>query len=285
MSLPLSRCLVLPNRLLTFGYGQYSLEVDTGFPATKSSVSQIIEKLDSLPNSARDTAVNNSIVPSDNLAGLGESVLKLYSESSPSAREAIAEMFELACNEPFDNWLDRVERICDGFSKQRECVREFDSLPEAIADALDSEGWTVSDDDVRNLGYLEIERETDLTGYDLVLTIDLRGKDMDSASDWMSAVRNLVYSWDPVEEALIAAGCPDAPSVDRIIEDFKSTYESSISGIEAVCQIVTSAWDEKTAAEDVHSESLDHICERASSAIDDAMDDSRAVGRSEDIDK
>lgn len=159
-----------------------------GFPATKSSVSQIIEKLDSLPNSARDTAVNNSIVPSDNLAGLGESVLKLYSESSPSAREAIAEMFELACNEPFDNWLDRVERICDGFSKQRECVREFDSLPEAIADALDSEGWTVSDDDVRNLGYLEIERETDLTGYDLVLTIDLRGKDMDSASDWMSAV-------------------------------------------------------------------------------------------------
>lgn len=43
-----------------------------GFPATKSSVSQIIEKLDSLPNSARDTAVNNSIVPSDNLAGLGE---------------------------------------------------------------------------------------------------------------------------------------------------------------------------------------------------------------------
>lgn len=94
-----------------------------GFPATKSSVSQIIEKLDSLPNSARDTAVNNSIVPSDNLAGLGESVLKLYSESSPSAREAIAEMFELACNEPFDNWLDRVERICDGFSKQRECVR------------------------------------------------------------------------------------------------------------------------------------------------------------------
>lgn len=49
-------------------------------------------------------------------------------------------MFELACNEPFDNWLDRVERICDGFSKQRECVREFDSLPEAIADALDSEG-------------------------------------------------------------------------------------------------------------------------------------------------
>ena len=247
-----------------------------GFPATKSSVSQIIEKLDSLPNSARDTAVNNSIVPSDNLAGLGESVLKLYSESSPSAREAIAEMFELACNEPFDNWLDRVERICDGFSKQRECVREFDSLPEAIADALDSEGWTVSDDDVRNLGYLEIERETDLTGYDLVLTIDLRGKDMDSASDWMSAVRNLVYSWDPVEEALIAAG---------FIEDFKSTYESSISGIEAVCQIVTSAWDEKTAAEDVHSESLDHICERASSAIDDAMDDSRAVGRSEDIDK
>lgn len=256
-----------------------------GFPANESSVSQIIEKLDSLPNSARDTAVNNSIVSSDNLAGLGESILKLYSESSPSAREAIAEMFELACNEPFDNWLDRVERICDGFSKQRECVREFDSLPEAIADALDSEGWTVSDDDVRNLGYLEIERETDLTGYDLVLTIDLRGKDMDSASDWMSAVRDLVYSWDPVEEALIAAGCPDAPSVDRIIEDFKPTYESSISGIEAVCQIVTSAWDEKTAAEDVHSESLDHICERASSAIDDPMDGSRAVGRSEDIDK
>lgn len=198
-----------------------------GFPATKSSVSQIIEKLDSLPNSARDTAVNNSIVPSDNLAGLGESVLKLYSESSPSAREAIAEMFELACNEPFDNWLDRVERICDGFSKQRECVREFDSLPEAIADALDSEGWTVSDDDVRNLGYLEIERETDLTGYDLVLTIDLRGKDMDSASDWMSAVRNLVYSWDPVEEALIAAGCPDAPSVDRIIEVSKLSAKLS----------------------------------------------------------
>lgn len=44
-------------------------------------------------------------------------------------------------------------------------------------------------------------------------------------------------------------------------------------------------WISGDAAEDVHSESLDHICERASSAIDDAMDDSRAVGRSEDIDK
>lgn len=254
-------------------------------PATGDSINQLIAKLDSLPNCGRDAAVSNSISLSDSLSSFGEGVLKLYSESNPSAREAIVEMFELVCNEPFDNWLDRIERICDGFSKQKETVREFDSLPEAIADALDSEGWTVSDDDVRNLGYLEIERETDLTGYDLVLTIDLRGKDIDSASDWMSAVRDLVYSWDPVEEALIAAGCPDAPSVDRIIEDFKSTYESSISGIEAVCQIVTTAWDEKTAAEDVHSESLDHICERASSAIDDPMDDSRSVAFNDDIDK
>lgn len=125
-----------------------------GFPATESPVSQIIEKLDSLPNSARDAAANKSIALSDNLDGLGESVLKLYSEGNPSAREAIAEMFELVCNEPFDNWLDRVERGCDGFSKQKEAVREFDTLPEAIADALDSEGWTVSDDGVRNLGYL-----------------------------------------------------------------------------------------------------------------------------------
>lgn len=256
-----------------------------GFPATESPVSQIIEKLDSLPNSARDAAVNSSIVPSDNLSGFGESVLKLYNEGNPSARKAIAEMFELVCNEPFDNWLDGVERSCDGFSKQIEAVREFDTLPEAIADALDSEGWTVSDDDVRNLGYLEIERETDLTGYDLVLNIDLRGKDMDTTGDWMSAIRELVYSWNPVEEALIAAGCPGAPSVDRIIEDFKSTYESSICGIEAVCQIVTNAWDEKTATEALHSESLDQICERASSAIDGPMDDSRAVGRSEDVDK
>lgn len=256
-----------------------------GFSATESSVSQIIEKLDSLPTIARDTAVNNGIALSDNLDGLGESILKLYSEGNPSAREAIAEMFELVCNEPFDNWIDRVERICDGFSEQKEGVREFNSLPEAIADALDSEGWTVVDDDVHNLGYLEIERETDLTSYDLVLIIDLRGKDMDSTGDWMAAVRDLVYSWDPVEEALIASGCQGAPSVDRIIEDFKSTYESSICGIEAVCQIVTSAWDEKTAAEGTHSESLDQMCERASSAIDGPMDVSRAVACSEDIDK
>ena len=240
------------------------------FPTTESPISQIIEKLDPLPNSARDAAVNNGIVLSDNLDGFGESVLKLYNESSPSAREAIAEMFELVCNEPFDNWLDRVERSCDGFSKQKEIVREFDALPEAIADALDSEGWTVSDDDVRNLGYLEIERETDLTGYDLVLNIDLRGKDMDCTGDWMTAVRELVYSWDPVEEALIAAGSPGAPSVDRIIEDFKSTYENSICGIEDVCQIVTSVWDEKTAAEGIHSESLDQMCEHVSDAIDES---------------
>lgn len=256
-----------------------------GFSATESSVSQIIEKLDSLPTVARDTAANNSIALSDNLDGLGESILKLYSEGNPSAREAIAEMFELVCNEPFDNWIDRVDRICDGFSEQKEGVREFNSLPEAIADALDSEGWTVADDDVHNLGYLEIERETDLTGYDLVLTIDLRGKDMDSASDWMTSVRELVYSWDPVEEALTAAGCPGAPSVDRIIEDFKFTYENSICGIEAVCQIVTDAWDEKAEAEDGHSESLDQICRQASDAIDDSIDDSRAVVCIEDIDK
>lgn len=191
-----------------------------GFPDTESPVSQIIEKLDSLPNSARDAAVNSNIVPSDNLSGFGESVLKLYNEGNPSAREAIAEMFELVCNEPFDNWLDRVERSCDGFSKQKEAVREFDTLPEAIADALDSEGWTVSDDDVRNLGYLEIERETNLTGYDLVLIIDLRGKDMDSTGDWMSAIRELVYSWDPVEEALVAAGCPALP---RLTESSKTS--------------------------------------------------------------
>lgn len=256
-----------------------------GFSATESFVSQIIEKLDSLPNSARDAAVNNSIVPSDNLSGFGESVLKLYNEGNPSAREAIAEMFELVCNEPFDYWVNRVERICDGLSKQKEIAREFDTLLEAIADALDSEGWSVSKDAARDCGYLEIERETDLTGYDLVLNIDLRGKDMDSTGDWMSAVRDLVWSWDPVEEALAAAGCLGAPSVDRIIEDFKSTYESSICGIEAICQIVTDAWNEKTATEAIHSESLDQICERASSAIDVATDDARVAECCEDIDK
>lgn len=104
-----------------------------GSPATESSISQIVEKLDSLPNSERDVAVNNSIALSDSPGSFGEGVLKLYNESSPSAREAIAEMFELVCNEPLDNWLDRIERICDGFSKQKELVREFDSLPEAIA--------------------------------------------------------------------------------------------------------------------------------------------------------
>lgn len=216
-----------------------------GFSATGSSVSKIIEKLDSLPTIARDTAVNNSIALSDSLDGFGESILKLYSEGNPFAREAIAQMFELVCNEPFGYWMNRVERICDGFSKQKEIVRKFDTLLEAIANALDSEGWSVSEDAARDCGYLEIERGTDLTDYDLVLTIDLRGRDMDSAGDWMAAVRDLVYSWDPVDEALIAAECPGAPSVDRIIEDFKSTYENSICGIEAVCQIVTSVWDEK----------------------------------------
>lgn len=44
----------------------------------------------------------------------------------------------------------------------------------------------------------------------------------------------------------------------------------AISGIEAVCQIVTSAWDEKTATDDIHSESLDQICEHASDAIDES---------------
>lgn len=256
-----------------------------GFSATESSVSKIIENLDSLPTIARDAAVNNSIALSDSFDGFGESILKLYSEGNPSAREAIAEMFELVCNEPFDYWMNRVERICDGFSKQKEIVRKFDKLLEAIANALDSEGWSVSEDAARDCGYLEIERGTDLTDYDLVLTIDLRGRDMDSAGDWMAAVRDLVYSWDPVDEALIAAECPGAPSVDRIIEDFKSTYENSICGIEAVCQIVTSVWDEKTATEDTHSESLDQMCEQANDAIDGPMDDSRAVGRSEDIDK
>lgn len=58
-----------------------------GFSATESSVSKIIEKLDSLPTIARDTAVNNSIALSDNLDGLGESILKLYSEGiRPLAR-------------------------------------------------------------------------------------------------------------------------------------------------------------------------------------------------------
>lgn len=76
------------------------------FPTTESPISQIIEQLDSLPNSARDAAVNNSIVLSENLDDFGESVLKLYNESGPSAREAIAEMFELVCNEPFEHLCD-----------------------------------------------------------------------------------------------------------------------------------------------------------------------------------
>lgn len=46
-----------------------------GFSATGSSVSKIIEKLDSLPTIARDTAVNNSIALSDSLDGFGESIL------------------------------------------------------------------------------------------------------------------------------------------------------------------------------------------------------------------
>ena len=52
-----------------------------GSPATESSISQIVEKLDSLPNSERDAAVNNSISLSDSPGSFGEGVLKLYNEN------------------------------------------------------------------------------------------------------------------------------------------------------------------------------------------------------------
>lgn len=240
------------------------------FPTTESPVSQIIEKLDSLPNSARDAAVNNSIVLLDNLGGFGESVLKLYSESNrPPARLSQRCSNWSATNRSTIGLTGSNAAAMDSPSKKRSYGNSI-RLPKRLpTPSIRKDGLSPT------MTYAISDIWKSSGKQTLPVTISYspstwRGKDMDSASDWMSAVRDLVYSWDPVEGALIAAGCPDAPSVDRIIEDFKSTYESSISGIEAVCQIVTSAWDEKAATDDIHSESLDQICEHVSDAIDES---------------
>lgn len=157
--------------------------------------------------------------------------------------------------------MDSIEQIVD--------VTEYDSLLDAIADVLDSKGWGVYDKDTRDDGELEIERTTRLTGHDLSLTIDLRGKDIDSSRDWMDAVRHLVHNWDPVEEALIMQHGSGAPQVDRIIDDFKSTYVNEIRPLEGIFQAVTDAWDEKTQSDRACGESLDQMCEVAAEAVDE----------------
>lgn len=157
--------------------------------------------------------------------------------------------------------MDSIEQIVD--------VTEYDSLLDAIADVLDSKGWGVYDKDTRDDGELEIERTTRLTGHDLSLTIDLRGKDIDSSRDWMDAVRHLVHNWDPVEEALIMQHGSGAPQVDRIIDDFKSTYVNEIRPLEGIFQVVTDAWDEKTQSDRACGESLDQMCEVAAEAVDE----------------
>ena len=85
----------------------------------------------------------------------------------------------------------------------------------------------------------------------------------------MDAVRHLVHNWDPVEEALIMQHGSGAPQIDRIIDDFKSTYENEILPLEGICQAVTDAWDEKAQSDWACGESLDQMCEVAAEAVDE----------------
>lgn len=60
-----------------------------------------------------------------------------------------------------------------------------------------------------------------------------------------------------------------APQIDRIIDDFKSTYENEILPLEGICQAVTDAWDEKAQSDWACGESLDQMCEVAAEAVDE----------------
>lgn len=59
------------------------------------------------------------------------------------------------------------------------------------------------------------------------------------------------------------------PQIDRIIDDFKSTYENEIRPLEGICQVVTDAWDEKVQSDRATEESLDQMCEVAADAVDE----------------
>lgn len=52
--------------------------------------------------------------------------------------------------------------------------------------------------------------------------------------------------------------------------DFPTTGRPIGQIIEKLDSLPNSAWDEKTATDDIHSESLDQICEHASDAIDES---------------
>lgn len=160
--------------------------------------------------------------------------------------------------------MDSIEQIVD--------VTEYDSLLNALADALEMKGWTVYDEDARKSGFLDIERRTNLTDHPLTLTIDMTKKDMDSSRDWMEEVCALVHNWDPVEEALIVQHVPEAPRIDRIIDDFKSTYENEIRPLEGICQTVTDAWAEMTQSDRVRVESLDQMCNVAFDTAEELAD-------------
>lgn len=127
-----------------------------------------------------------------------------------------------------------------------------EELAERVCDALEYLGWradVVKEDDGI---YVELERYTDLTGYDFVTTIDLRNKDAGEPFAWEAAAREAIDAFDPEQEALLWAGGRGAPSLTEMLEDFRELERELLAVEQAVsCAVRGERLEEKAYLVDV----------------------------------
>lgn len=88
---------------------------------------------------------------------------------------------------------------------------------DAVINALEERGWHVHDPQD---GTLEIERWTEATDYDMVLTFDMRDRDPSDPQEWADEARELADSFDPAEEAALWYKGPGAPPLADMLADF-----------------------------------------------------------------
>lgn len=96
-------------------------------------------------------------------------------------------------------------------------------LPDILCDVAEDLGFSFSDcSDFCKKGDLlyEIETWTEGTDHDVVLTVQIDGKDRDNPAAWVRDLDAAVDAFDPEAESVLWYYSADAPTLTEMLSDF-----------------------------------------------------------------
>lgn len=94
-----------------------------------------------------------------------------------------------------------------------------------VAENIEDDTWSTHVDESDDGITVECECHTDLTDYDLIVVLDMRGKDVHDPSAWAEEAIEAVEAYDVEEEVKINLGGRGAPGVVEMVRDFSDVKE------------------------------------------------------------